>query len=134
MRRAAGPGVGRVRRRVGWTVAVGAVLAAAVASPLDAAPASRTFHAHDDFFSPARLTVAPRTTLRWRAASDALEPHDVQLVGAPAGVKRFSSRTLSTTTSFARRLVTPGLYRFRCSIHGDAMTMRVRVRATASRR
>lgn len=93
-----------------------------------AAAASRTVKVRDNVFSPARLIVRRRTTVRWSWPSQPGDVHDVKLASGPRGVKRFQSDPASSDFSFRRRLTRPGTYRILCTLHAAEMRMTIRVR------
>ncbi len=103
---------------------------ALVAVPADAGTTvTRTVRVEDNFFAPARLTVNPRTTIRWRWPEGGGDVHDVKLTRAPSGVRKFQSDPASSSFTYRRRLTKPGTYRFVCTFHiEDDMVMTVRVR------
>jgi plastocyanin len=110
-------------------VAVAGAAALAAAPALGAAkPKPRTVQLHDNFYAPAKVTVRAGTQIRWYWADDTTDVHDVQLVSAPKGVKKFQTDPLAAGLAYRRRLATPGLYRFICSFHEDEMTMQIRVK------
>jgi plastocyanin len=111
-------------------------------TPLEAYPAAGSASAHaastpnprtvkigDDYFAPAKLTVARGTKMIWRWPSyeNSGSVHDVSLVRRPKGVKRFHSDSAASDYTFRRTLRTPGLYRFVCTFHAG-MDMSVRVK------
>jgi plastocyanin len=103
---------------------------ALAAVPADAGSSrSRTVRVEDNFFAPSRVTVNRGTTIVWRWPSGGGDVHDVKLISAPRGVRRFQSDPASSTFTYRRRLTRPGTYRFLCTFHEeDGMTMTVRVR------
>ena len=108
-------------------VLVGAALV--FAAPALAAPSKKTVKVGDNFFSPARLTVNPRSSITWRWPREAGgDVHDVELASAPRGERKFESESASYDFEFRRRLKRPGLYRFVCTFHETEMTMTIRVR------
>jgi len=108
---------------------LGVALAAAVLSP--AAPAGaaapREVLIQDNFYLPAKLTVARGATVRWRWPDEPIDVHDVKLRSGPRGVKRFRSEPAAGGYTFRRKLRRPGLYRIVCTLH-EEMKMTVRVR------
>jgi plastocyanin len=113
-------------KRVMIAVLAGAALLSAV--PAHGA-ARKTVTLGDNYFVPQTLKVKRGTTVVWRWPSfeQAGDVHDVKLLSAPRGVKKFQSEAASTDYRFKRRLTVPGRYRFGCSLHRD-MRMTVRVR------
>jgi plastocyanin len=99
-------------------VAAGGVAAADGTAPRAARTVTVTVG--DDFYRPARLTVARRTRVRW-----VWRGRDVHNVTVTSGPRRFSSPTQRRGT-FARTLRARGRYRIVCTVHGQAMRIRVR--------
>jgi plastocyanin len=109
-------------------LALGLAGAALVAAPATAAaPKPRTVKIADNYYLPAKLTVAKETKVTWRWPEEAGDVHDVKLKKAPKGVKRFHSEPASASFAFRRRLTKPGTYRIVCTLH-EEMTMTVTVR------
>jgi len=73
----------------------------------------------DDFYRPVRLSVRPRTRVRW-----VWRGRDVHNVTVTSGPRRFRSRTQVRGT-FARTLRARGTYRIVCTVHGQTMRIRV---------
>jgi plastocyanin len=112
-----------VRRRILAPLALVGLLAAVVV-PAQAAsrkPQHKTAGVVDYAFTPARLTVTPGSKITWKWADGNSTSHDVKLVSAPKGVKKFTSPTYTAGVSFSKQLKTAGTYRFICSYH---ITMR----------
>jgi plastocyanin len=103
------------------TVAVPALVGGAAVAEGPAPRAARTVNVTvgDDFYRPARLSVAPRTRVRW-----VWRGRDIHNVTVTSGPRRFSSRTQVRGT-FARRLRARGTYRIVCTVHGQTMRIRV---------
>jgi len=81
----------------------------------------------DDYFGPTHVTVKAGTKIRWVWLADNWDSHDVKLVKAPRGVRRFHSASAATDYTFTRTLTKRGTYRFLCTLHqGMRMTIRVR--------
>jgi plastocyanin len=81
----------------------------------------------DDYYGPTHLTVTPGTKVRWVWLADNGDSHDVKLVKAPRGVKRFHSASAAADFTFTRKLTRRGTYKILCTLHQD-MTMTIRVR------
>ena len=105
------------------------VAAACLVVPAAAASGStvKRVKVGDDYYGPARLTVKPGTKVRWVWLAENGNSHDVKLVRAPHGVKRFHSASAATDYSFSRKLTKRGSYKIVCTLHQD-MTMSIRVR------
>ncbi|HEY4279082.1 MAG TPA: plastocyanin/azurin family copper-binding protein [Conexibacter sp.] len=113
-------------RRLAVLLAPLAALAvvAAVVVPAQGAkpkPKSTTVGVVDYAFAPARATVRAGTKVvwKWNVANSA--PHDVKLVSAPRGVKKFTSPTYTAGISWARTLRVRGTYRLICTYHQSLM-------------
>jgi plastocyanin len=80
--------------------------------PLEAeTPAAARDVGIDNFsFSPATISVAPGTTVRWTNRDDI--PHTVV-----ADDRSFKSAVLDTDGQFARQFRQPGTFKYFCSIH-----------------
>ena len=109
--------------------AAAALAAAACAFPAvaSAASASKKIEVGDDYYGPTKVTVSKGTTVKWVWLEDNTNSHDVKLVKAPAGVKRFHSAKAATDYTFSRKLTKPGTYKIVCTLHQD-MTMTIVVR------
>jgi plastocyanin len=103
--------------------------AAFMAAPADAGP-RRTVKVLDNFFQPRTLTVKPKTTIQWQWPTDAAsDVHDIKLISAPKGVRRFQSEAGSIGYRYRRTLTKPGRYRFLCTFHEeDGMRMTITVK------
>jgi plastocyanin len=108
--------------------AAAALAVAACAFPAAAlGAAAKRVQVGDDYYGPTKLTVKRGTTVKWVWLADNTNSHDVKLVKAPKGVKRFHSASAATDFTFSRRLTRPGTYKIVCTLHQD-MTMTIRVR------
>ena len=111
------------RRLVALGAALALMLAALTGGPA-LAGGGKTIKLGDNYFvkpGGATITVKRGTTVTWRWSGSA--PHNVTVSRGPA---RFASRT-QTRGSFSRRLTKRGSYSLICTIHGPAMTMKLRV-------
>jgi plastocyanin len=112
-----------------------AIAALALAAPVAAAGVAGAEHAPaptaartvdvrvgDNFYRPARLAVPRGTRVRWNWRGGAL--HDVFVSSGP---RRFKSKR-QVRGRFARTLRARGTYRIFCTVHGQSMRMRIRVR------
>jgi len=107
-----------------FAVAALGVGAAAVADNPAGAATTKSIKVGDNFFvkpGGGTVTVKRGTAVTWRWAGGA--PHNVTARRGPA---RFASRT-QTRGSFGRRFNKAGTYSLICTIHGSAMTMKLRV-------
>ena len=111
--------------RRGWAAALAAAACAFPAAALGAA--AKRVQVGDDYYGPTKVTVKRGTTVKWVWLADNANSHDVKLVKAPKGVKRFHSASAATDYTFTRTLTKRGTYRFLCTLHqGMRMTIRVR--------
>lgn len=115
------------RRRITALSLAGAVALVAVAPAVAAAPQRKTVKVLDNYYSPAKLTVNNRSTITWKWPEDAGDTHDVKLVKAPKGVKKFASDGAATSFSYKRKLTKAGSYSLVCTYH-EEMTMTIKVR------
>jgi plastocyanin len=107
-------------------VALGAAvgLAFGMLSSGSALAGGKTIKVGDNYFvkpGGSTVTVKRGTTITWRWAGAA--PHNVTVRKGPA---RFASKTQAQGT-FAKRITKRGTYSLICTIHGSAMTMKLRV-------
>jgi plastocyanin len=102
---------------------------ASKASAYAAATRKRTVHLGDDFFSPHKLTVRKGTkvTWRWPSFENSGNVHDVKLVSAPKGFKKFHSESAASDLSISRKLTKKGKYLLVCTFH-DGMDETIRVK------
>jgi plastocyanin len=111
---------------------VAAVAAApAGAMPADAVrkPQKKTFDVVDNFYSPKKLTVNLKSRINWVWTDESADVHDVKLVSAPKGVKRFQTEPGSAGYTYSKTLTKPGVYKFICTLHEeDNMRMTITVR------
>jgi plastocyanin len=118
------------------TILVLAGAAALAAAPAQAGPPSllrppqkKTVKVYDNYYGPAKLTVNYGSTIRWVWTQDTSDIHDVKLVSAPKGVRRFQSEAGGAGYVFKRTLRAAGTYRLLCTFHeADGMKMTVVVR------
>ncbi|HSD81525.1 MAG TPA: plastocyanin/azurin family copper-binding protein [Solirubrobacteraceae bacterium] len=119
--------------------ALAAVPAHAGVVQLTRKPQKRTVKVLDNYFQPtkgfdgsgqpAKLTVDPGSTVTWRWDANAAEIHDVKLVRAPKGVRRWQSDPGGYGYVFRRRFKVSGTYRLVCTFHvADGMKMTIVVR------
>jgi len=117
-----------MRRLPGILALVG--VATVVAAPVgDAAtrPVRKVVTVHDNYYSPAKLTIPLNSTVVWKWPADAGDVHDVKLGKGPRGAKRFWSEPGAAGYSFKRKLTVAGTYRIVCSLH-EEMKMTITVR------
>ena len=105
-----------------------ALLLAAALVP-SAAPKKKTIAIGDNYFAPAKVTVAKDATVtfKWPSAEEAGDVHDVKLASGPNGVKKFHSEAASTDYVFKRKLTVAGTYKLVCTLHHEMRgTVKVR--------
>jgi plastocyanin len=89
-------------------------------------PVRKTVKVADNFYSPKKLRVPPKSTIVWKWSRLNGDSHDVYLAKGPKGAKRFQSAPAATDFSFKRKLRKVGRYRLICTFHENmAMTIRV---------
>jgi plastocyanin len=116
-------------RLLAAVLAGAALLVLAAPAGAERKPQRKTVRVGDNFFSPTRLTVNPRSAITWRWPREGGgDVHDVKLVSAPRGERKFESESAASEFEFRRRLRRAGLYRFVCTFHQEEMTMTIRVR------
>lgn len=104
---------------------------ATAATPAVAAKAKRkTVRLYDNYFQPRTLTVRRGASVRFSFATS-FDIHNVTLVKAPRGVRKFASPDATGDYVYSnatlRRLKRAGTYRFVCTLHeGMKFTLRVR--------
>jgi plastocyanin len=102
---------------------------AVAGTPATSKPRRLKVEVADDFFGPAKSVVKPRTKVTWRWTDRSAGVHDVKLVKAPKGVRRFASEPGTAGYAISRWLTKPGTYRFVCTFHiSVGMQMRITVR------
>jgi plastocyanin len=120
-----------VRVLVATVLAGAAVIAAApaVAGTHSGKPQRKTVGVADNFYSPKKLTVNLKSRITWKWTEEAADVHDVKLVSAPKGVKKFQSEPGSAGFTYSKTLTKPGTYKFLCTFHEeDNMRMTIVVR------
>ncbi|MBK8294433.1 MAG: cupredoxin domain-containing protein [Solirubrobacterales bacterium] len=83
----------------------------------------------DDYYSPNVVTIKSGESILWVWSDLNHDPHEVNLIDGPAGVKRDEFRTASAPAAqftFTRTFTVPGTYHFACSLHVN-MRMTVEV-------
>jgi plastocyanin len=118
-----------VRRRSTLPVVVTAVVALLGAAPAVAtAPKKKSIEVADNYYLPAKVTVAKGAKVTWKWPDDiAIDVHDVKLKSAPKGVKKFHSDPASSGYRYTRTLKKPGKYKVICTLH-EEMTMTITVK------
>jgi plastocyanin len=92
-------------------------------------PQTKTVHVLDNYYSPSKLTVNLNSRISWKWPADTGDVHDVKLVSAPKGYKKFQSAPAASGYTFTRKLTKPGVYKLLCTFHeADGMRMTITVR------
>ena len=111
-------------------LAVGALAATGIASPLAKGKQPEKVKVLDDFFKPDNVKIKKNGKVKWKWGQD-FNTHNVTLKKGPKGVKKskFTSQTSSAEGfSFTKKFKKPGKYNFYCTIHPDVMKMTVKVK------
>jgi plastocyanin len=110
-------------------VALAAAPALAGTPPAVRKPQKKKVEVADNFYGPRKLTVNPRSRITWVWTDAAADVHDVRLVTAPKGFRKFQSEPASAGYTYAKTLTKPGTYKFICTMHEeDHMQMTIVVR------
>jgi plastocyanin len=126
----------RALARIGIAVAlialaVGALAATGVASPLAKGKKPEKVKVKDDFYTPTSVKVKKDGKVTWSWGSGTFDQHNVTLKKGPNGVKKSKFRSQTTAAAgfkFTKKFKKPGKYNFYCTIHPDVMTMTVKVK------
>jgi plastocyanin len=105
--------------------------APAVAVPPDAVrkPQKKRVEVVDNFYSPRKLTVNLKSRINWVWTDGSADVHDVKLLSAPKGFKKFQTEPGSAGYTYSKTLTKPGVYKFICTLHEeDNMRMTITVR------
>jgi plastocyanin len=122
-----------VTRVVAFVLAGAAALAAAPAvagSHLAARmPQKKKIEVADNFYNPKKLTVNLRSKITWVWTDASADVHDVKLISAPKGFRKFQTEPGSAGFTYSKTLTKPGTYKFICTFHEeDNMRMTIVVR------
>jgi plastocyanin len=113
-------------------LAVGALAAPGIASPLAKGKRPEKVKVRDDFYSPTKVKVKKNGKVKWSWGSNGtFDVHNVTLKKGPKGVKKskFTSQTSSAPGfKFTKKFKKSGKYSFYCTIHPDVMQMIVKVK------
>lgn len=90
-------------------------------------PVKKTVGVHDNYYTPAKLTIPRGSTVTWKWPTTTGDSHDVTLDKGPKGVKKFQSEIAASDFSYKRTFTRKGAYHIICSLH-EEMTMDIRVR------
>ena len=113
------------------TGAAALAAAPALAGVSDSArkPQKRTVEVADNYYGPKKLTVNLKSRITWKWTEEAADVHDVKVVSAPKGFKKFQTEPGSAGFTYSKTLTKPGTYRFLCTFHEeDNMRMTIVVR------
>jgi plastocyanin len=89
-------------------------------------PVRKNVKVADNFYSPKKLRVPPKSTIVWKWSRLNGDSHDVYLEKGPKGARKFQSAPAATDFSFKRKLRKVGRYMVICTFHENmAMTIRV---------
>lgn len=115
-------------RRIALLATMIAALAAVLA-PTASAAKTKKVKVGDNFFSPTKLTIAPKTKVVWTWLDGNTDSHDVYLSKMPKGVKRFQSDPAATDFRYSQTFKVPGTYKVLCTFH-EGMTQTITVKKT----
>ena len=105
-------------------------LALLVSTPADAGPDGRAATTHkvalrDFHFSPVRTSAEPGDVIRFKWRGE--YAHTVKFTKAPKHASKPRSCKLRVSGTCLREVAKRGLYRYKCTIHGDSYGMRGRI-------
>ena len=76
-----------------------------------------------------KLTVNLKSRINWVWTDGSADVHDVKLISAPKGFKKFQTEPGSAGYTYSKTLTKPGVYKFICTLHEeDNMRMTITVR------
>jgi plastocyanin len=114
-------------------LAIGALAATGVASPLAKGKRPEKVKVEDDFYNPTNVKVKKNGKVTWKWGQ-VFNNHNVTLKKGPKGVNKskFTSQTTGGSQAegfkFTKKFKKPGKYNFYCTIHPDIMKMIVKVK------
>jgi plastocyanin len=111
-------------------LAIGALAATGVASPLAKGKRPEKVKVEDDFYNPTNVKVKKNGKVTWKWGQ-VFNNHNVTLKKGPQGVNKSKFRSQTTGAegfTFTKRFKKPGKYNFYCTIHPDIMKMIVKVK------
>ncbi len=112
-------------------LAVGALAATGIASPLAKGGKPEKVKVKDDFYKPDNVKVKKNGKVTWSWGQGTFDPHNVTLKKGPKGVKKSKFRSQTSAAAgfkFTKKFKKPGKYNFYCTIHPDVMKMTVKVK------
>lgn len=83
---------------------------------------------HDNFYAPASKTIKVNDSVNWKWPSDVGDTHDVKLVKAPKGVKKWKSNGYTVLASYKKKFTKAGTYNIICTFHPESMSMVIKVK------
>ena len=85
--------------------------APAVAVPPDAVrkPQKKRVEVVDNYYSPRKLTVNLKSRINWVWTDGSADVHDVKLISAPKGFKKFQTEPGSAGYTYSNTLTKPGV-------------------------
>lgn len=107
-----------------------AVIAPAASGSKKPKPVIKKVGVLDDYYSPVKLTIKKGNEVNWVWSHANFDSHNVTLIKGPRGVRvtKFTSATGTSGIKFERTFLTPGTYRFQCTIHPESMNMTIVVK------
>ncbi|HEY7622126.1 MAG TPA: plastocyanin/azurin family copper-binding protein [Solirubrobacteraceae bacterium] len=92
-------------------------------------PQKKKVEVYDNYYGPKKLTVNLKSRITWQWSEDSADVHDVKLISAPKGFRKFQTEPASAGYTYSKTLTKPGTYRFICTLHEeDNMRMTIVVR------
>jgi plastocyanin len=92
-------------------------------------PQKKKIEVADNYYSPRKLTVNLMSRITWVWSDESADVHDVKLISAPKGFKKFQTEPASAGYRYSKTLTKPGTYKFICTLHEeDGMRMTIVVR------
>ena len=94
----------RLSIAIALTGAVALAAAPAVAGPPQAAraPQKKKIQVVDNFYNPKKLTVNLKSRINWVWTDGSADVHDVKLISAPKGFKKFQTEPGSAGYTYSR--------------------------------
>jgi len=119
-------------------LAVALVGATAAPAQLKGKSKPKIVTVNDFYFSPTKVTIKKGQKVKWVWSSLNTAPHDVHLKKGPKKLKKkasYSTKTTAVTEArFVKKFVTPGTYKYICTIHPTQMKMTVVVKNTKKKK
>lgn len=123
----------RARKALGLLAVCAVALALPGASATAMAkPQTKKVTVNDFYFGPSSVTIKKNDKIKWVWSAFNSAPHDVHLKQGPKGLKNkgtYSTKTTAVTNAqFVKQFVTPGTYKYICTIHPTEMKLTVTVK------